>query len=131
MKRPEAREIVHKLAAQKRRLRAEFPQGRRASGSGSATRISRAHNPRIIYASASGYGPEGPDSGEPSFDYLGQARSGNHERIGSGSTEPIYINGGIADQMGAIMLAYGVLAALLARERTASGRRLMRRISAR
>ena len=80
-----------------------------------------AHNPRIVYASASGYGPEGPDSGEPSFDYLGQARSGIMNAIGSGSTTPTYVYGGIADQMGAIMLAYGVLAALFARERTGVG----------
>ena len=78
-------------------------------------------NPRIIYASASGYGPEGPDSGEPSFDYLGQARSGIMNAVGSGSTAPTYVYGGIADQMGAIMLAYGVLAALFARERTGVG----------
>src|SRR5439155_267593 len=36
----------------------------------------RARNPRLVYASASGYGPEGPESGAPSFDYLGLARSG-------------------------------------------------------
>ena len=36
----------------------------------------RARNPRLIYASATGYGPEGPESGAPSFDYLGLARSG-------------------------------------------------------
>ena len=35
--------------------------------------------------------------------------------------EPIYLNGGIADQMGAIMLAYGVMTALLARERYGVG----------
>ena len=34
---------------------------------------------------------------------------------------PLAIAGGIADQMGAVMLAYGVLAALLARERTGRG----------
>ncbi len=78
-------------------------------------------NARIIYASASGYGPDGPDSGEPSFDYLGQARSGIMNAVGTGSTTPTYIFGGIADQVGAIMLAYGVLAALFARERTGVG----------
>src|SRR5262249_15474766 len=73
------------------------------------------------YASVSGYGPAGPDSGEPSFDYLGQARSGIMNAISTNAPEPLNIRGGIADQMGAIMTAYGVLAALFARERTGLG----------
>ena len=37
------------------------------------------------------------------------------------SDEPVYLIGGIADQMGAIMLSYGVITALLARERYGVG----------
>ena len=81
----------------------------------------RSHNERLIYASASGYGPEGPDSAEPSFDYLGQARSGVMNVIGPPSSPPSYIFGGIADQMGAIVLAYGIMTALVARERYGTG----------
>jgi len=81
----------------------------------------RARNPRLVYASASGYGPEGPESGAPSFDYLGLARSGIMYSCGEPDDEPLAIAGGIADQMGAIMLAYGVVTALLARERTGRG----------
>jgi crotonobetainyl-CoA:carnitine CoA-transferase CaiB-like acyl-CoA transferase len=40
---------------------------------------------------------------------------------GEPDDEPLAIAGGIADQMGAIMLAYGILAALLAREKTGRG----------
>src|SRR5229473_1391016 len=43
-------------------VRAEFPQGRRGSPRARLPDLT-AHNPRIIYASASGYGPDGPDSG--------------------------------------------------------------------
>ena len=81
----------------------------------------RARNPRLIYASATGYGPEGPDSGAPSFDYLGLARSGLMLASGEPDDPPIYTSGGIADQMGATMLAFGVLAALFVRERTGRG----------
>ncbi len=81
----------------------------------------RAQNPRLVYASASGYGPEGPESGAPSFDYLGLARSGIMYSCGEPDDEPLAIAGGIADQMGAIMLAYGIVTALLARERTGRG----------
>ena len=81
-------------------------------------------NPRLIYASATGYGPEGPDSGEPSFDHLGLARSGIMLAAGEPDMPPLGIAGGIADQMGAIMLAYGVLAAVVARERHGVGQRV-------
>ena len=81
----------------------------------------REQNPRLIYASATGYGPDGPESGEPSFDHLGLARSGIMLAAGEPDMPPLGIAGGIADQMGGVMLAYGVLAALLARERTARG----------
>jgi len=81
----------------------------------------RARNPRLVYASASGYGPEGSESGAPSFDYLGLARSGIMYSAGEPDDEPLAIAGGIADQMGAIMLAYGIVTALLARERSGRG----------
>ncbi len=120
LKQPEAREIVHRLARHSDVFVQNFRKGvAHRLGLGYADLC--ALNPRIIYASASGYGPEGPDSGEPSFDYLGQARSGIMNAVGTGSTAPTYVYGGIADQMGAIMLAYGVLAALFARERTGIG----------
>ena len=81
----------------------------------------REHNPLLIYASASGYGPEGPDSAEPSFDHLGLARSGIMFAAGEPEMPPLGVVGGIADQMGGGMLAYGVLAALVARERHGVG----------
>jgi crotonobetainyl-CoA:carnitine CoA-transferase CaiB-like acyl-CoA transferase len=81
----------------------------------------RARNPKLIYASATGYGPEGPDSGEPSFDHLGLARSGIMLAAGEPGMPPVGIAGGIADQMGAVMLAYGVMTALVARERHGVG----------
>jgi crotonobetainyl-CoA:carnitine CoA-transferase CaiB-like acyl-CoA transferase len=120
LKRPEAREIVCRLAACSDVFVQNFRKGV-AKRLGLDYESLREHNPRLIYATASGYGPEGPDSAEPSFDYLGQARSGIMNAIGAPGSEPSYIFGGVADQMGAIMLAYGVLAALLARERSGVG----------
>lgn len=120
LKRPEAREIVYRLAAKSDVFVQNFRKGV-AARLGLGYPALRAHNDRLIYASASGYGPEGPDSGEPSFDYLGQARSGIMNATGVDGSPPNYIFGGIADQMGAVMLAYGVLAALLARERYGVG----------
>ena len=81
----------------------------------------RAVNSKLIYASATGYGKEGAESGEPSFDHLGLARSGIMNAAGEPGMPPLGIAGGIADQMGAIMLAYGVMTALVARERHGIG----------
>jgi crotonobetainyl-CoA:carnitine CoA-transferase CaiB-like acyl-CoA transferase len=81
----------------------------------------KARNPKIVYASATGYGPEGDEATEPSFDHLGLARSGIMNAAGEPDMPPLGIAGGIADQMGAIMLAYGVMNALLARERFGVG----------
>jgi len=83
----------------------------------------RTHNPRVIYAASSGYGPRGPEAREPSFDMIGLARSG----IASAMTVegvPHLPSGGLADQMGAIMTSYGVLMALLVRERTGIGQKV-------
>jgi crotonobetainyl-CoA:carnitine CoA-transferase CaiB-like acyl-CoA transferase len=120
LKRPEALEVVYRLAAKSDVFVQNFRKGV-AGRLGLGYDKLKEHNPRIIYASASGYGPEGPDSAEPSFDYLGQARSGVMNAIGVDGSTPTYIFGGIADQMGAVMIAYGVLAALLARERYGVG----------
>ena len=84
----------------------------------------RQHNPRLIYAAASGYGPKGPEAREPAFDYLGLARSGIMTMVGESEMPPLLIQLGIADQMGAIMTAYGVLAAIVARERLGVGQKV-------
>jgi CoA:oxalate CoA-transferase len=120
LKKPEGREIVQRLAAHADVFVQNFRQGV-AGRLGLDAASLRAKNPRLIYASATGYGPEGAESGAPSFDYLGLARSGIMYACGEPDDEPLAIAGGIADQMGAVMLAYGVLAALLVRERTGRG----------
>jgi crotonobetainyl-CoA:carnitine CoA-transferase CaiB-like acyl-CoA transferase len=83
------------------------------------------YNPRLIYAAASGYGPKGPEAKEPALDPMGIARSGIMYLVdGDPDTPPQAIFGGIADQMGAIMTAYGILLALVARERQGIGQKV-------
>ena len=120
LKNPKAIEIVYQLAEKSDVFVQNFRKGVSDKlGIGYAALSER--NPQLIYASATGYGPFGPDSGEPSFDYMGLARSGIMTAVGEPQMEPLSIAGGIADQMGAIMLAYGVMAALLAREKYGMG----------
>ncbi|MEE8314515.1 MAG: CoA transferase [Myxococcota bacterium] len=123
LKQPDAREIVYRLIAKSDVLVQNFRKGV-AQRLGLDYATLRSHNPKLIYASASGYGPEGPDSGEPSFDLLGLARSGIMQAVGEPDMPPLGIAGGVADQMGGIMLAYGVLAALVARERLGVGQQV-------
>ena len=123
LRKDEAREIVYQLAAKSDVFVQNFRRGV-AGRLGLDYETLRRHNPKLIYASATGYGPEGPDSGEPSFDHLGLARSGIMLAAGEPGMPPLAIAGGIADQMGAIMLAYGVMTALVARERFGVGQQV-------
>jgi len=120
LKKPEGREIVYRLVETADVFVQNFRKGV-ADRLGLGYAELKKRNPRLIYATATGYGPEGPESGDPSFDQLGLARSGIMFAAGEPDMPPLAIAGGIADQMGAIMLAYGVLAALLARERFGVG----------
>jgi len=123
LKKPEAREVMYRLIAKSDVFVQNFRKGV-AGRLGLGYEDLRRHNEKLIYASATGYGPEGPDSAEPSFDQLGLARSGIMFAAGEPDMDPQAIGGGIADQMGAVMLAYGVLAALIAREKHGIGQQV-------
>jgi CoA:oxalate CoA-transferase len=78
-------------------------------------------NPRIIYAQASGWGRKGPDANSLSFDYTGLARSGLMMTFGEQGDPPSQILPGTADELGGLICAQAVLAALYAREKTGKG----------
>lgn len=78
-------------------------------------------NPKIIYGSVSGLGPKGPDAQEGVFDILGQARGGFMSLLAASVGYPIHAAQGMSDQTGAIMLAHGILLAIIARERFGVG----------
>jgi CoA:oxalate CoA-transferase len=78
-------------------------------------------NPRLIYAQGSGWGRKGPDAGSLSFDYTGIARSGLMMCAGERGTPPSQLVPGMGDEIGGLMLAWGVTAALYAREKTGRG----------
>ena len=80
-----------------------------------------ARNPRLIYAQASGWGRKGPDAHDLSFDYTGIARSGLMMCAGERGTPPAQICPGMGDEIGALICAWGVTAALYAREKTGKG----------
>ena len=86
--------------------------------------IIREHNPGIIYAHISAYGPYGPDSKLGGFDYQGQARSGMMFSMGEPDMPPLLINFGVVDQVTAIMASHAVLTALVMKERTGIGQKV-------
>jgi crotonobetainyl-CoA:carnitine CoA-transferase CaiB-like acyl-CoA transferase len=74
-------------------------------------------NPRLIYARANGFGFKGADADVPSMDVLGQARGGNMSLLTLEGEEPRYAVGGICDQAGAFIFAFGIMTALYVREK--------------
>jgi len=82
-------------------------------------------NPKIIYAQASGYGPEGPDKYKPGFDEVAfWARSGIMSLMGEPDSPPVPLRGAMGDLTGAAFLAGAIALALLARERFGLGQRV-------
>lgn len=81
----------------------------------------RAINPRIVYASASGYGDEGPWKDRPGQDLLAQSISGIPWLSGSHEDGPIPVGLSIADHLTSCHIAQGVTALLFRRERTGMG----------
>jgi crotonobetainyl-CoA:carnitine CoA-transferase CaiB-like acyl-CoA transferase len=81
----------------------------------------RAQNPAIVYARGSGYGPYGPDRDAPSMDILGQARGGVMSVTGEPDDPPLPVGAPQADQVGAMMLAFGTMVALYHQKVTGEG----------
>jgi len=78
-------------------------------------------NPRIVYASISGYGEEGPWRGRPGQDLLAQARSGVMWLNGDADQGPVPFGLAIADLLAGNAVAQGVLAGLVRAGRTGVG----------
>jgi len=78
-------------------------------------------NPRLIYVSASGYGDKSPYRERPGQDLLMQAFSGLASISGRADQPPTAVGTAVIDQHGATLLALGVLAAILERQRTGAG----------
>lgn len=81
-------------------------------------------NPKIIYASNSGYGSTGPYAHRPGQDMLIQGLAGIMNLTGRKNTPPTPLGTAIPDQLGSFHLVYGILAALLYREKTGIGQEI-------
>ena len=80
----------------------------------------KALNPKLIYASATGFGQDGPWRARPAFDEIIQAASGFASALGT-EAEPAFVPSLVADKLCAVALSSAISAALLHRERTGEG----------
>lgn len=78
-------------------------------------------NPRLVILSITGFGHDGPDAGRSGYDQIAQGEAGLMSITGSGPDDPQKVGTPIADILAGMYGAYGVVAALLERERTGRG----------
>jgi crotonobetainyl-CoA:carnitine CoA-transferase CaiB-like acyl-CoA transferase len=81
----------------------------------------REENPRLVTASITGFGREGPDATSPGFDLLAQAGAGLMAITGTPEGGSTKVGVAVSDLLAGCYAAIGILAALTARERTGKG----------
>ncbi len=91
---------------------------------GFSERRLRELNPRLVVASVNGYGSTGPYADRPAFDFIAQAMSGFMSV--TGAHEPMRAGPPISDLVAGLYAGFGIVTALLARERgaTSGGQRV-------
>jgi crotonobetainyl-CoA:carnitine CoA-transferase CaiB-like acyl-CoA transferase len=120
LKEPEAKEIFYKLVAQSDVVVENYrPDVKFRLGLDYDTLA--AVNPRIVLASISGFGEEGPYRKRPGFDQIAQGMGGMMSVTGMPGQGPVRAGIAIADSGAGVFAATGVLIALLERETSGKG----------
>jgi crotonobetainyl-CoA:carnitine CoA-transferase CaiB-like acyl-CoA transferase len=78
-------------------------------------------NPRLVYASISGFGQDGPYRDRPGFDQIAQGMGGLMSVTGEPGRGPMRVGIPVADLCAGLFCAQGILLALLERERSGKG----------
>ncbi|WP_258589543.1 CaiB/BaiF CoA transferase family protein [Mesorhizobium sp. AR02] len=81
-------------------------------------------NPKLVYASISGFGQEGALAARPAYDIVLQAMSGIMSVTGSPDGPPTLVGESIADVIAGLFGSWSILAALVERQRTGTGRHI-------
>jgi crotonobetainyl-CoA:carnitine CoA-transferase CaiB-like acyl-CoA transferase len=119
LRRDEGREILLRLVERTDALVENFRAGWLTS-QGLGPEVVQARNPRCLVASLSGFGQTGPCAGRASYDIVAQAAGGLMGMTGFPDGPPVRGGGALADFVGGLYLALGIVAGL--RERDRSGR---------
>jgi crotonobetainyl-CoA:carnitine CoA-transferase CaiB-like acyl-CoA transferase len=78
-------------------------------------------NPQLVYVSISGFGQTGPWAQRPGYDLIAQAMSGVISATGLPGSAPVKSDIPIGDLGAGLFAAYGILSALIGREKTGEG----------
>jgi crotonobetainyl-CoA:carnitine CoA-transferase CaiB-like acyl-CoA transferase len=120
VKKPEGLDVVRKLAAQSDVLIQNFRPGA-MDRLGLGWEDMHAINPRLIYVSISGFGPDGPKSDQRVYDNVIQASSGLASvQADSATGVPALFRTLLCDKVTSLTAAQAITAALFARERGAA-----------
>lgn len=78
-------------------------------------------NPRLIYCSVSGFGRTGPEKNRAGYDLLLQGYGGLMSITGEAGGSPVKVGTSLVDMNAGMFAVYGILSALIAREKTGLG----------
>ena len=115
------RKIMHKLVADADIFLTNLATTASLQRSGIDYETLSALNPRLIYASISGYGRTGPRAGQPGYDLVSQAESGTMALTGEVDGAPMRFPTPIADMTCGLFTVIGILSALHARQSSGRG----------
>ena len=120
LKHPDGKELILKLAENCDVITENFSPGT-MDGLGLGYEAVSSRNPRIIFASCSGFGQWGPYSKRGALDVIAQAVSGFMSVTGEAGGRPMRAGASIGDTLGGTYMAIGVLSALYEREQSGLG----------
>ncbi|RVW09479.1 CoA transferase [Prescottella agglutinans] len=123
LKDPEDRESLLQLIADADVVVENFRPGV-TSRLGIDYEAARARNPKIVYASISGFGQKGPMAGAAAYDLVVQALSGVMSITGTEDSGPTRLGESFGDTITGVFAAWGISTALLAARSTGQGQHL-------
>ncbi len=120
LRKPEAQEIVRKLATEADVVVENFRPGA-MEGWGLGPEVLQGLNPRLIMLRVSGYGQTGPYRDRPGFGVVGEAMSGLRHLTGEPGRVPVRVGISIGDTLAALHGVIGILMALHHRHQSGRG----------
>ncbi|KAJ1725356.1 hypothetical protein LPJ53_000488 [Coemansia erecta] len=123
MKREEGRKVLVELAKRADVLVENYVPGKLAEYGLGYDDLRRV-NPRLVYASITGYGSTGPYSGRPGYDVIIEAEAGLMHITGEASGAPVKVGVAVTDILTGVHTQGAIMAALIARARTGQGQHI-------
>ncbi|KAJ2746365.1 hypothetical protein GGI20_001425 [Coemansia sp. BCRC 34301] len=123
IKTDEGRQIIKDLARSSDVLVENYVTGKLAQY-GLGFEQLQAVNPRLVYASITGYGSTGPYSARPGYDVIIEAEAGLMHITGEENGGPVKVGVAVTDMMTGLYVHGAIMAALIARASTGAGQHL-------